>query len=106
MINPTSTSPALETPRKRLFRKYRQLKAWRKVARELSDKAGIEINVRYPYELAVKGIVPANKQIQRALGIPRPHHTRTIDEHLAQDGIQDMPAPLLAWAFENRQVME
>jgi hypothetical protein len=58
--------------------------------------------VRYPRNFAVLGIVPQNPAIRRRLGI---RSFRTINDHLAHDAIQDMPAPLLAWAFANRQEM-
>jgi hypothetical protein len=64
--------------------------------------------VRYPWEFVVKGIIPANKQIRRALGIPN-HHVMTVAEinsHLAHDNLQDIPIRLLAWAFENREEMK
>lgn len=104
MTNPTPSSSVLEKPRRRLLRKYRHFGTWRKVADLVSDRAGFPVNVRYPYEFVIKGIVPGNKQIQKALGIPQ-RHTLTVAEvnkHLAEDSIQDMPASILKYALLNR----
>jgi hypothetical protein len=104
---PASISSYLEKPRKRLIRKYHHFGTWRRLAEVLSDQAGFLINVRYPWEFAIRGIVPHNKQIQRVLGIPN-HHVFTMAEvnaHLAHDTIQDMPMLILAWSLKNREPM-
>ena len=98
MENPTLTSSVLEKPRRRLIRRYRHLGSWQRLA----DALGV--NVAYPYKFAIRGVVPANRQIQKALGIPT-RRVRTVNDHLANDDLQDMPVPLLAWAFENREEM-
>ena len=95
MANPIITSSKLEKPRQRLFRKYRHLRSWHKLA----DILGV--NVAYVYEYAVHGKEPGNPEIRKALGIR--YHRRTINDHLAHDDLQDMPLPLLTWAFENRE---
>jgi hypothetical protein len=104
MANPTVTPSTLEKARKRLKRQYRHFGSWRKLAAHLSDQAGFVINMRYPYEFVVKGIVPTNREIQRVLGI-HPRRLRTINDHMRNDLLQDMPAPLLAAALQYREVM-
>ena len=49
--------------RKRLNRDRRREKTWRAVA------ALYAVNVRYVYELAVKGIEPSNQEIRYRLGL-------------------------------------
>jgi hypothetical protein len=102
-----STSTFAEKSRKRLKRKYHHFGTWRKVAEVLSEEAGFPINVFYPWEFVVKGVIPANKLIQKAFGIPK-YHLLTMSEvnaHLAHDAIQDMPIRILAWALKNREPM-
>lgn len=108
MQNPMLPSSYLEKPRKRLKRRYHRLGTWRKLADVLSEEAGFPVNVRYPWEFVVKGIIPPNKLIRRALGIPR-RHAMTMEEvnkHLREDAVQDMPSRLLAWALENREELK
>jgi len=95
----------LEKPRKRLYRKYRRFGSWRALALDLSDQAGFEINVRYPWDFVTNGIVPNNKAIQNALGIPSRIPKPVTINQLMQLPIQDMPTLILRLAFENRQEM-
>jgi hypothetical protein len=109
MQNLTFDPAMLEAPRRKLIRKHRKLGTWRRVAQALSEQAGLEINPSYPFNFAAHGLVPANPRIQHALGIRVPRrHTWTLEEvnrRLASDRLSDLPAPLLAWALEHREVM-
>lgn len=87
-INTIQNQPA----RRRLLDRHYDLKSWHRVAAEL------KINVRYVYNYAVKNKLPSNPRIRKIL-LGR----RTINDHLANDRIQDMPRPLLLWALENRE---
>lgn len=78
--------------RKRLMEAHLVNGSWHKVAKAL------KLNVRYVYDFALRGKLPRNRSIQRKL-LGR----RSINQHLAEDSIQDMPTPLLAWALENRE---
>lgn len=98
MTTPTPASSALPKARQRLISQYHRLRSWHRVA----ERRGV--NVRYVYEYATKGIVPSNRSIQRALGIPRIKRGVTPNQ-LLQLPIQDMPGPLLAYALENRMQM-
>lgn len=89
-LNPAELIPA----RKRLLEAHSEIHSWHRLAR------GLRLNVRYVYDFAVHGRLPRNTAIRRKL-LGR----RTINEHLSQDRIQDMPAPLLRWALENREEM-
>lgn len=59
--------------------------------------------------LLLNGYEPRRPETRTRLGlpaeIPAPIHRKTINEHLATDRIQDLPAPLLKWALENREEM-
>lgn len=85
----------LTPARKRLLEAHQEKQSWHKVAK------GLRLNVRYVYNFAVRGSLPHNKAICRKL-LGR----RSINQHLAEDPIQDMPTPLLAWALENREEMQ
>lgn len=78
--------------RKRLLEAHKKLGSWKKVADEIG------MNFRYVWDFAVKGKLPRNPEKRKKL-LGR----KTINEHLAQDKISDMPTSLLAWAFENRE---
>jgi len=57
-----------------LNREHRSRKhpaTWRVIATRISTVTGIEVNVRYVWDLAVNGIEPKNPIIRRALGLPR-----------------------------------
>ena len=95
MTNLNFTSSSLEKPRKRLFRQYRRLGSYQQVANARG------VNVRYVYEFLVEGIVPCNKQIQRALGLHL-HSPVTINQ-LLNIPIQDMPVEILRLAMEHRE---
>jgi hypothetical protein len=97
MSNPTAITSSTEKPRKRLFRHYRRLGSYQRVA----DARGV--NVSYVYDFLVHGIVPVNKQIQVALGIHL-HRPVTINQ-LLQLPIADMPTPILRLAYEHRVEM-
>jgi hypothetical protein len=97
MPNPTVISSSVEKPRQKLYRQYRRLKSWQKLA------AARQTNVSYVYDYVVHGIVPANRSIQRKLGIPQPKPV-TINQ-LLNLPIQDMPHQILRLALENREVM-
>jgi len=97
MTNLTVTSSILEKPRRRLFRQYRHLGSFHKLA----DARGV--NVNYVFEFMVHQVVPANRKIQKALGIHLPKPV-TINQ-LMQLPIQDMPTEILRLAFENREEM-
>jgi len=89
-LNPAALNPA----RKRLLEAHSELRSWHRLARDM------KLNVRYVYNFAVLGRLPRNTAIRRKL-LGR----RSINEHLAEDRIQDMPAPLLRWAIQNREEM-
>jgi len=58
--------------------------------------------------LLITGYEPRKPATRIRLGLPPEIHEvkrRTINEHLSQDRIQDMPAPLLRWAIQNREEM-
>ncbi len=61
--------------------------------------------------LIVTGYEPRKPETRVRIGLPpeiklpAPRKLRTIDQHLAEDTIQDMPTPLLTWALENRVEM-
>jgi len=57
----------IERAQKRLKKAHSRKKrgGWRAVASDLG------LNVRYVYDLAVKGIVPPNPETRRKLGLPR-----------------------------------
>ena len=97
MTNLTVTSSILEKPRRRLVRQYHRLGSYQRMA----DARGI--NIRYVYEFMSQGVVPANRKIQKALGIHLPKPV-TINQ-LMQLPIQDMPTEILRLAFENREEM-
>ena len=62
------------TIRKRLNKEYRSRKhptTWRGIAARISAVTGIEVNVRYVFDLAVNDIEPKNLIIRRAFGLPR-----------------------------------
>lgn len=86
-INPADINPA----RRRLLERHYDLGSWHRVAAEIG------INVRYVYNFGVKNKLPSNPRIRKIL-IGR----RTINDHLANDRIQDMPRPLLRYALLNR----
>ena len=82
--------------------------------RQVAEKFGIVDPHGQPSKGLVKmlldGYEPIKPETRIRLGLPpelpKPVHHRTIDEHLATDPIQDMPAPLLRWALENRHEMD
>jgi len=85
---------ALPAPRKRLLDTHRELGSWHKVSREL------KVNVSQVWNYGVNGKLPRDPvACKKLLG------RKTINEHMAGDLIQDMPIPLLRWAFENRTEM-
>lgn len=57
--------------------------------------------------LMISGYEPRKPETRRRLGLPSeiryPARRRTINEHLAEDPISDLPAPLLRYAFEHRE---
>ena len=93
--NPMIDTSRLEKPRRRLIRQYHRLGTYQRVA----DARGV--NIRYVYEFVKYLTIPANKQIQTALGIRLPKPV-TINQ-LMQLPIQDMPTEILRLAFENRK---
>jgi hypothetical protein len=115
-IRPLENSPALpqssETRRlaRQLLRNHRSTKSWHETARRLNitNKDG-NPSPGLAYQIAVDKYEPRREETRVRLGLspeiklPRPR--RTINDHLAEDTIQDMPAPLLAWALENRTEM-
>lgn len=84
-----------DLPRKRLYWKYRKLKSFQKLA----DEKGI--NVKHVYDYISKGIIPANPEIQRRMGIPRKRPGVTINQ-LLKLPIQEMPTLVLKLTLENR----
>jgi hypothetical protein len=94
MANPTLLPSNLEKPRRRLLRQYRRLGSYQKLA----DARGV--NIRYVYEFLVHNTIPANRQIQVALGLYI-HRSVTINQ-LLQLPIRDQPTEILRLAFENR----
>jgi hypothetical protein len=78
--------------RKRLLFAHNSGETWRSLAKRL------RVNFRYVWEFAVEGKLPRNPVIRKKL-LGR----KSIDEHLDHDNIQDMPPPLLSWAFINRE---
>ena len=100
MQNPIDNPSRLQKPQQRLLRRYRHLKSWHKVAGVLG------VNVSYVFQYVKYGIEPANDQIAACLGIRRKkRHARSINDHLAHDELMDMPADLLSYAIEHREVM-
>jgi hypothetical protein len=97
MPNPTQHTSNTEKARKRLFRQYRHLGSYQRLA----DARGV--NVKYVYDFLLHDLVPTNKKIRSALGIHF-HHPITINQ-LLQLPIQDMPIEILRLAFENRMEM-
>ena len=87
--------PDLIPARKRLLEAHYELRSWHKVAKVL------RINVRYVYNFALHGYLPANPKVRRKL-----LGKKTINEHLSSDPISEMPTPLLGWALENRVEMK
>jgi hypothetical protein len=69
---------------------------WHPLARFLG------INVKYIYDYIMLGIEPENKEIRFKLGIPKPKHYRTINDHMAHDDIKDLPPMLLYLALVYR----
>jgi hypothetical protein len=75
----------------------------------------IRFGINDPYGNPSKGLVkllldgyePRTPETRTRLGLPakikEPRHHRTINDHLANDAIQDMPSDLLGWAFQNRE---
>jgi hypothetical protein len=98
MTNPIENTARKEMPRRKLLAKYRKLKSWRKLEEQIG------VNHFYIYQYAVNGIEPTNVEIAKKLGIVHRRH-RTINEHLKNDLIQDMPTAILRLAYENRQEM-
>jgi hypothetical protein len=93
----SSTQPKAQ---QRLFREHRRLGNWRAVA------SLHQVNMFYVLEFAKHAIEPANDEIAARLGIRRKKtHHRTINDHLANDPICDMPGDLLAWALAHREVI-
>ena len=91
----------LDKPRRRLLREHRRFRSWRQVARQRG------VNVAYVYKYAVHGKVPANREIQQLLGIPRTHRSRTLAE-IDRDmklPISEMPADSLRAALLFRKDM-
>ena len=95
MLNPMFVPVALEKPRKRLIRKYRRLGSYQQVA------TACGVNVRYVYEFLIRGIIPANKVIQKRLGIRLPRPV-TINQ-LLQLPLQDQPPQILRLALQYRE---
>lgn len=87
-LNPADLIPA----RKRHLEGHQEFKSWHKYSRHL------RLNVGPVYRFAIYGILPRDPVIRRKL-LGR----KTINQHLAEDSIQDMPTPLLAWALEHRE---
>jgi hypothetical protein len=86
--------------RRTLKREYRRLGTWRRLADELKIK-----NVSYVYKFTIYGIIPANKNVQRLLGLARiPRGLAAIDRDMKLP-IQDMPADSLRAAFIYRTDM-
>jgi hypothetical protein len=60
--------------------------------------------------LLINGYEPRRAQTRGRLGLPVeikiPAPKRTINDHLANDPIQDMPAPLLEYALTNREEIQ
>lgn len=84
--------PSILPGRKRLLDAHKKLGSWKKVAKKM------KLNFRYVWEFGVNGKLPKNPVIRRKL-LGR----KSINEHLCCDRIQDMPPPLLSWAFINRE---
>jgi hypothetical protein len=95
MTKPMNIPHNLNKPQKRLFLQYKRLGSWAAVA------TARRINISYVYRYVFHGEVPKNYKIAIALGIPPKR--RTINDHLSNDNIQDMPIPLLEWALLNRE---
>jgi molybdenum-dependent DNA-binding transcriptional regulator ModE len=76
----------------RLLNAHSRLGSWKAVA------DGLGLNFRYVWDFAVNGKLPQNQIIRKKL-----LGKKSIGEHLAHDRIQDMPPPLLSWAFINRE---
>lgn len=57
--------------------------------------------------MLLNGYEPRRADTRQRLGLPTeiklPAPRRSINQHLAHDSIQDMPAPLLAYAIEHRK---
>jgi hypothetical protein len=96
MQNTIVISSEYKTPRRRLFTKYRRLHSWRKVAEEIG------VNVYYVHSFVIKGQIPANPKIRKALGIHAQRKPVTINQ-LLRLPISEMPPEVLRWAFENRE---
>lgn len=115
-IHPDENRPALaqsaETRRlaKKLLRTHRVTRSWTQTA-ILNNVLGADGKPSrgLAYWIAVKKYEPREPETRVRVGlspeIKLPRSRRTINDHLAQDPIQDMPGPLLAWAIENRVEM-
>lgn len=57
--------------------------------------------------LLLNGYEPRKPETRLRLGLPAeiklPRPRRTINDHLANDTLNNMPGPLLAWALEHRE---
>lgn len=84
----------LNSPQKRLFNAHSKKGSWKAVGDELG------INWRYVYDYVLYNKLSRNPVIRKKL-----LGKKSIDDHLFEDRIQDMPPPLLKWAFENRREM-
>jgi hypothetical protein len=88
----------MDKPHRRLFRQYRRLGSFQKVA----DARGV--NVYYVYDCLVHNTIPVNKNVQKALGFYM-HKPVTINQ-LMRLPIQDQPTEILRLALENRVEMK
>jgi hypothetical protein len=79
-------------PRKRLLDMHNKLGSWHKVSKAL------RVNVASVYNFAIYGRLSGSPRTRRRL-----LGKKTINEHLAEDRIADMPSDLLAWALLNRK---
>ena len=89
-------NPVLKPSQKRLYNQHDQLHSWEAVANLYG------VNWRYVWQHAKTGKVFRNHTINRKLRIK----TRTINDHMAHDNIQDMPTAILRLAFEHRVEMQ
>lgn len=80
----------------RLYNQYRRRKGWHKLAADLG------INVKYLYRYVMEGITPDNKDVCSKLRIliPKPRRKlKTINQHMAEDCLSEMPPHLLYMAL-------
>lgn len=58
----------------------------------------------------IHGYEPRRPETRKRLGLPEkisiPRPRRSINDHLVNDHLLDMPDPLLAWAITNREEMQ